>query len=114
MSLALNNRTEPPVLNQLHLFTHHPLRRVLTLGFYSAHLSHWLIHFPSSQMRVQWVEHFKADPFQTLWAIESYLGLPHHDFRKQVRAVLTGPLSDISAGGGLREIFHRRRGVCVI
>jgi hypothetical protein len=81
---ALHNHTDPPTLNQQALQLRPAVRRTFTLGFYSAHISRWLVHFPDSSMRVQWVEHFKADPFRGMWAVEHFLGLPHHDYRKQV------------------------------
>lgn len=84
VALAMHNQTERPTLNQQALQLRPVLRRTLTLGFYSAHLSRWLVHFPGTSMRVQWLEHFKVDPFRAMWAAESFLGLPHHDYRQQV------------------------------
>ena len=85
VAFALRNDTSPPTLDQHALETRPQLRRVLTLGVYSAHLSRWLLHFPASSMRVQWVEHFKEDPFRAMAVVEDYLGLPHHDYQKEVR-----------------------------
>lgn len=75
--------SRPPRLNGSALARAPQLRRLLTIGLYTAHLSRWLVHVPQMSVRVLWLEHFKAEPFDCMTAIEGYLGLPRHDFRQQ-------------------------------
>lgn len=100
VAFAMHNHTDPPTLNQQALQLRPALRRTFTLGFYSAHISRWLVHFPGSSMRVQWVEHFKADPFRGMWAAENFLGLPHHDYRQQVTPISRDGSRAEQLGGG--------------
>lgn len=57
------------------------LYRLLHMGAYAHHIERWLKHFPSKQLRILWLEQFKADPFRCMAALERFLGLRAIEYR---------------------------------
>ena len=58
---------------------------MLHMGRYAIFLRDWLLAFGPERLRVLWLEQFKADPFACLHAVETFVGLPHHNFRHLAR-----------------------------
>jgi len=71
----------PPRASRGALQRQPQVRRLLHMGHYASHLSRWLVAFPAAQLRLLWLEQFKADPFGCMAAIEDYLGLRPFDYR---------------------------------
>lgn len=71
-----------PRLNRSAVLAEPEVARMLRMGFYAAHLLRWLVHYPPASMRVLWLEHFKADPFGCMGALEAFLGVSRVDWHR--------------------------------
>ena len=91
-----------------HRALHHAphLRRMLVMGHYAVFLRRWLNAFDASQLRVLWLEQFKAEPFICMRAVESFAGLPAHPYH----SIATRSVSGLYVVGPSKSIYeHQER-----